>query len=279
MFFKYIFLSSLILFGLSSCSPSSDGSTIESSDTTPPTFTSSQTVSVNENQIDVITLVATDESTVTYSISGSDSTSFNINPTSGVVTFKVAPDYEATPIKRIFTFIAKARDSAGNEEIQNITITLNDVNESQLHPLLKTGQTQSITDYDDGYYKKGVARNYTRGSDVVQDHVAWLQWQDNTTPDEMTWEEAKAYCTDLTLGGETDWRLPTRKELVSLSYYGRTSPAIDRVFQNTFSSRYWSSTTLAGRTNSAWIVGFKHGNQGNDTKNYNYAVRCVRAGQ
>ena len=113
MFFKYIFLSSLILFVLSSCSDgNSDGSTIESSDTTPPTFTSSQTVSVNENQIDAITLVATDESTVTYSISGSDSTSFNINPTSGVVTFKVAPDYEATPIKRTFTFVAKARDSA-----------------------------------------------------------------------------------------------------------------------------------------------------------------------
>ncbi len=126
--------------------------------------------------------------------------------------------------------------------------------------LKKTGQTTSHTDYDDGYYKVGVTRNYSRGSDIVTDHVTGLEWQDDTTPSQMNWEQAKTYCsTQVSLGGHTDWRLPTRKELVSLSDYGRTNPAIDPIFDNTISNGYWGSTIPAGYSSLAWLIYFDYG--------------------
>jgi len=92
-------------------------------------------------------------------------------------------------------------------------------------------------------------------------------------------DTAASYCSNLVLGGFTDWRLPTRKELVSLSDYGQSSPAIDVTFQNTASSNYWSSATYVGTVSRAWIVSFGNGLQGSRTKSDGYYVRCVRARQ
>ena len=76
-------------------------------DESAPNFVSSDTVTVKENQLNAITLSATDDSVLTYSISGGDSGSFDINSTSGKVTFKTAPDYE---IKKLYTFRAYVTD-------------------------------------------------------------------------------------------------------------------------------------------------------------------------
>ena len=51
-------------------------------------------------------------------------------------------------------------------------------------------------------------------------------WQQAAAPSTYTWEQAKAYCPTLTLAGHSDWRLPTRIELVSLVDFGRSAPAI-----------------------------------------------------
>jgi len=98
-------------------------------DTTAPVFTSATSVHVNENQTDVLTLTATDsQSTISYSIlSQIDASSFNVNRTTGVVTFKVAPDYE---VKNRYIFKARATDSAGNKSDQQITVVVSDVNEN-----------------------------------------------------------------------------------------------------------------------------------------------------
>ncbi len=95
-------------------------------DNTPPTFTSPATASVTENQTEAIMLVATDAYTVTYSISGTDAASFYINSTSGVVTFKSAPDFESG--KTNYTFTAEATDTANNTATQSVTITILDDN-------------------------------------------------------------------------------------------------------------------------------------------------------
>lgn len=93
-------------------------------DTTPPVFTSSASASVNENQTSAITLVATDASAVTYSISAADAGSFTVNASTGVVTFNTAPDFET---KTSYTFTAKATDASSNEANQAVTITILDV--------------------------------------------------------------------------------------------------------------------------------------------------------
>ena len=65
-----------------------------------PVFSSSTTVSVAENQTSVVTVTAADadsgDSVTGYSISGgADQSKFSINASSGVLTFKSAPDFES----------------------------------------------------------------------------------------------------------------------------------------------------------------------------------------
>ena len=64
-----------------------------------PTVTSAATASFAENGTGTVyTAAATDPdagTTLTYSISGADASLFNINATTGAVTFKSSPNYEA----------------------------------------------------------------------------------------------------------------------------------------------------------------------------------------
>jgi len=145
--------------------------------------------------------------------------------------------------------------------------------------LKKTGQTTSYAKYDDGYYQKGQAPRYTRASNSVTDELTHLIWQDDATPATMTWSAALTYCNNLSLGSHTDWRLPTIKELVGLSDYGRYSPGIDPKFQNTAPNDYWSSTNDVFGTGYAWVVWFYNGIMSVSDKTSNNYVRCVRIGK
>ncbi|MBI4654572.1 MAG: DUF1566 domain-containing protein [Nitrospirae bacterium] len=90
-------------------------------------------------------------------------------------------------------------------------------------------------------------------------------------------------CSSLAVGGHSDWRLPTKKELMSIVDYSISypGPTINTTyFPNTKSFYYWSSTTYAGDPSYAWSVGFGEGGvyDGYAKDYYNY-VRCVRGGQ
>ena len=81
------------------------------------------------------------------------------------------------------------------------------------------------------------------GNGTVTDTTTGLIWQQDTARDSqnnydtMTWKEALAYCEALILGGNTDWRLPTIKELGSLVDLSRYNPSINTTyFPNTVSS-------------------------------------------
>ncbi|MDA9765784.1 S8 family serine peptidase [Gammaproteobacteria bacterium] len=93
-----------------------------------PVFTSDATFSADENQTSIGTVTATDADgdTITYSISGTDSESVSINSSSGVLTFNSAPNYES---KTSYSIVASASDGV-NETNQNVTITINNINEA-----------------------------------------------------------------------------------------------------------------------------------------------------
>ena len=124
------------------------------------------------------------------------------------------------------------------------------------------------------------ASSYTdNGDGTITDNLTRLMWQQSSSSGK-TWEQALAYCEELDIGGNTDWRMPTIKELQRLVDRSRRGPAINTMyFLNTASSLYWSSTTYANDTYGAWGVEFIDGLTKNFYKYNLYYVRAVRGGQ
>ncbi|RWX52030.1 hypothetical protein VU01_10499 [Candidatus Electrothrix marina] len=70
--------------------------------------------------------------------------------------------------------------------------------------------------YGQDAHCNGNQPSYTdNGDGTVTDNVTGLMWQQDMGS-KMTWSDANAQPSSLSLGGHTDWRLPTIKELYSL---------------------------------------------------------------
>ena len=103
-----------------------------------PVITSPSAVNVPENQIDVLTVTATDEDlpaqTLSYLLTGgADLLDFAINPSSGAITFLAAPDFE-TPgdanADNVYQIEVTASDGNGGSHIQLISVTVTNDNEA-----------------------------------------------------------------------------------------------------------------------------------------------------
>ena len=82
---------------------------------------------------------------------------------------------------------------------------------------------------------------------------------------------------DMKLCGASDWRLPTKRELLSIVDNSRFNPAIDvRFFPMTLSSYYWSSSPYPDEPDSAWQVYFLYGEALPGKKSQRSSVRLVR---
>jgi cysteine-rich repeat protein len=88
---------------------------------------------------------------------------------------------------------------------------------------------------------------------TITDLATGLMWQRGDSGEGLNWEEALAYCENLTLDGYDEWRLPNAKELQSIVDYtrapdatdpNRQGPALDPIFEITSDdSFFWTSTT------------------------------------
>ena len=79
------------------------------------------------------------------------------------------------------------------------------------------------------------------------------------------------------LGGFSDWRLPTIKELSTIVNSDADFPTINTTFfPNTVSSYYWSSTPYMRFSGFAWLVYLNHGIVIYCSKSDSYYVRAVR---
>jgi len=132
------------------------------------------------------------------------------------------------------------------------------------------------------FYVPVQAANFTgNGDGTVTDSDTNLVWQQTDDDTGHTWEESLDYCNDLSLAGNSDWRLPNIKELESIVDATSYDPAIDtRYFPGAHASLYWSSTSYASNPGFAWFVNFRYGYvdsyvNGGGRTDYNY-VRCVR---
>jgi hypothetical protein len=115
-------------------------------------------------------------------------------------------------------------------------------------------------------------------NNVVVDEDTGMMWQDSKTIVKKNYNNAIRYCKNLSLGGYSDWRLPNIDELMSISDKNRYKPAIKKIFKNTKSDWYWSSSKAKGYSSRAWVVDFSNGyDYGSDVSLASY-VRCVRGG-
>jgi len=87
---------------------------------------------------------------------------------------------------------------------------------------------------------------------------------------------AAQLCYDLSLGGFSDWYLPSKKELsLMFTNIGRGAKAPNKDVGNFAEDFYWSSTELD--LNFAWAQYFLIGNIFTDLKNHDCRVRAVRS--
>ncbi|MEW6660449.1 MAG: DUF1566 domain-containing protein [Thermodesulfobacteriota bacterium] len=160
-------------------------------------------------------------------------------------------------------------------------------------PVPKTGQTTSYGTRDDGALQKGVAWPTPRFTDnnngTVTDNLTKLIWMKNANAfGERTWDTALSDANNLKSGdhGLTDgsqagdWRLPNRRELLSLVDDGKISPALPagHPFTSEQSDIYWSSSSYLNGANGAWIVNFADGIVLPSLKTSAQYVWCVRGG-
>ncbi|MEO6102544.1 MAG: DUF1566 domain-containing protein [Pseudoxanthomonas sp.] len=125
---------------------------------------------------------------------------------------------------------------------------------------------------------------HTRANDgaplTATDSATGLQWAVKALPRAKQSQQIAA-CAALDLDGHTDWRLPTRAELLTLVDLTKYDPCIDTdAFPEFPASWFWTSDECAWSSASAWLVGFYDGHvyylpRGLD----GFALAVRRAGQ
>ncbi len=113
-----------------------------------PVFTSPNTAAVTENTTAVFTVTATDEdagTSISFSlIGGDDQSKFNINSSTGALTFSSAPDHEeAVDANGENDYLVTVRASDGtNHTDQSITVSVQDVNDNS--PVITSENKASV---------------------------------------------------------------------------------------------------------------------------------------
>lgn len=126
-----------------SCYGPASGAVTVTINSCPPVITSNgggsnASISVPENTTAVTTVTATDpeNGAVTYSITGgADAAMFSINPTTGVLTFITPKDFEnPTDVggNNVYDVQVTATDPSNATDVQDIAVTVTDVNENGL---------------------------------------------------------------------------------------------------------------------------------------------------
>lgn len=122
----------------------------------------------------------------------------------------------------------------------------------------------------------------TRG-ELVEDRLTGLLWtkKANFAGFPLTWQEALDFVANMNRAGYlgfADWRLPNRRELLSLLGFQDSRPALPQgyPFEGVFLGWYWSSTSAAISPDHAWYVHMEGGRMFFGGKDQSYLVWPVR---
>jgi len=165
---------------------------------------------------------------------------------SATVTFTLSSGGVGDNTKTVYVWF---RDNAGNVSSSandSITLTISDkitpskpsvpissgaISTTSTSAMLKLPDTGQTGDYtttfgEDSDYTINPPSYTDNGNGTITDNVTGLTWQKEDDNIERAWDNANTYCDDLTLGGYSDWRLPSDMELMSIVNYG--SPTAHR---------------------------------------------------
>jgi len=123
------------------------------------------------------------------------------------------------------------------------------------------------------------------GDGTVTDYLTGLMWTKNGNPyGQHTWNDAIDWCDAYVYAGHDDWRLPNFNELSSLVNYSKANNATwlnstATPFSAVQAYDYWSSSSDADNSSSAWVVAMKLGSVYNYAKTVSHYVWPVRAGR
>lgn len=203
--------------------------------------------------------------------------------------------------------------SSGSTDTNTITYRIVDTNQEECFNA--SGAVVSCSESgQDGAYSANQPSYTNNGDGTVLDHNTNLTWQQSPdsngdgsidASDKLSQNDAVSYCANLTLGGQSDWRLPDIKTLYSLmdfsgqdpsGYDGTdTSSLIPFIDDSIFDFGYGDSSAgeriidAQWATTSIYVYNVMNGQEvmfglnladgrikGYPTSNKNYYVQCVR---
>jgi hypothetical protein len=126
-------------------------------------------------------------------------------------------------------------------------------------------------------------RFYVENKTALDCHTG-LMWSLDASLTEfpMTWSEAFDFVGNMNqerYENYGNWRLPNRRELLSLISYDLINPALpsDHPFENVFHGCYWTASTSARLPRQAWYIHFGGARVYRGIKNDSYMVWPVRS--
>ena len=210
--------------GGSSMSDGSSGGYGSGSSNSAPTITNtSLSISVVENQTSAFTVTATDadNDSLTYTISGTDSSLFEIT-SSGVVTFSTAPDFEIP-------------SDADSDNIYNLTASVSDgsLSDSKDFTVTVTNDTAddpTSTEYDGTYIGAGPIQGATVCIEVTSYTCTGAQYTTTTAQDGTFSLTFDSDATDIVIRGEGGFDPVTNLQFADVDTFSLSQPVTDQNF-------------------------------------------------
>jgi len=153
----------------------------------------------------------------------------------------------------------------------------------------------------DGETQFGIARQFLDNPDgTISDTSTGLVWEKLSANENihgaartLNWDDALykvSILNNLVFAGHSDWRLPSVRELETLTNFDMEDEMIAAIFREpcapgddidvascTSLSNHWTSTTWGGNPAAAWVVDFGTGVVGPSMKSAPHHVRAVRS--
>ena len=172
---------------------------------------------------------------------------------------------------RVYNYVRLVRDADTAQTSEDTTYNLLDTGQAACYG--DNGNEIICPESGESFYGQdaqftGNQFSYTdNGDGTVTDNVTGLVWQQIPANTGLNYADAEAYCESLELAGYDDWRIPTTKELFSISNFSEGWPYLDTTYLSiggtavSKDEQYWTEayvgTTVEGGSNAAF--GVNHG--------------------